>query len=123
MAIEPQGTSIGFIGLGAAPDWRREDMPRVPKPRYTIMRNHMPRVGSLGLDMMHRTATVQVNLDFESEADMAAKFRTSLALQPIATALFRGLADRGVGLSDMEYTRGVIPEAYLDRLADIRQEI
>ena len=79
---------IGFIGLGAAPYWTRDDMPKVPKGRYTIMRRYMPKVGDLGLDMMHRTATVQVNLDFESEADMVKKFRTSLALQPIATALF-----------------------------------
>jgi glutamate--cysteine ligase len=80
--------NVGFIGLGAAPYWTRDDMPRVPKPRYGIMRNYMPKKGQLGLDMMHRTATVQVNLDFDSEADMVQKFRTSLALQPIATALF-----------------------------------
>ncbi|MCQ8186190.1 glutamate--cysteine ligase [Parvularcula maris] len=79
---------VGFIGLGAAPFWTREEMPRVPKGRYTIMRRYMPKVGGLGLDMMHRTATVQVNLDFASEEDMVKKFRTSLALQPIATALF-----------------------------------
>ena len=83
---EPLG--VGFIGLGAAPSWTRDQMPRVPKGRYGIMRAHMPRVGALGLDMMHRTCTVQVNLDFKGEADMVAKFRTSLALQPIATALF-----------------------------------
>ncbi|MEM9840128.1 MAG: glutamate--cysteine ligase [Pseudomonadota bacterium] len=80
--------NIGFIGLGATPNWTREQMPRVPKGRYAIMRRYMPTVGNLGLDMMHRTATVQVNLDFSSEADMVKKFRTSLALQPIATALF-----------------------------------
>ncbi|WP_051882154.1 glutamate--cysteine ligase [Parvularcula oceani] len=80
--------NVGFIGLGAAPAWTRAEMPRVPKGRYAIMREYMPKVGSLGLDMMHRTATVQVNLDFSSEADMVAKFRTSLALQPLATALF-----------------------------------
>ena len=80
--------NVGFIGLGAAPSWTRDEMPRVPKGRYAIMRAHMPRVGSLGLDMMHRTSTVQVNLDFADEADMVMKFRTSLALQPIATALF-----------------------------------
>ena len=79
---------IGFIGLGATPTWTREQMPKVPKGRYTIMRRYMPKVGDLGLDMMHRTATVQVNLDYSSEEDMVKKFRTSLALQPIATALF-----------------------------------
>lgn len=80
--------NVGFIGLGAAPAWTRDDMPKVPKGRYTIMRNYMPKVGSLGLDMMHRTATVQVNLDFASEQDMVKKFRVALALQPLATALF-----------------------------------
>ena len=78
----------GFIGFGHTPIWTRDEMPRVPKGRYTIMRNYMPKVGDLGLDMMHRTCTVQVNLDFASEADMVKKFRTSLALQPLATALF-----------------------------------
>jgi len=79
---------IGFLGMGFQPKWRRDEMPWMPKGRYKIMREYMPKVGSLGLDMMTRTCTVQVNLDFESEADMVRKFRTSLALQPIATALF-----------------------------------
>jgi glutamate--cysteine ligase len=79
---------LGFLGLGYTPTWRREDQFVMPKGRYVIMRNYMPKVGSLGLDMMHRTCTVQANLDFSSEADMAKKFRVSLALQPIATALF-----------------------------------
>ena len=79
---------LGFLGLGFAPTWRREDIPRMPKGRYKIMREYMPKVGNLGLDMMFRTCTVQANLDFASEADMVLKFRTSLALQPIATALF-----------------------------------
>ncbi|HYE42599.1 MAG TPA: glutamate--cysteine ligase [Caulobacteraceae bacterium] len=79
---------VGFLGLGFDPLWRRADVPVMPKGRYDIMRAYMPRVGSLGLDMMLRTCTIQANLDFSSEADMVAKFRTSLALQPIATALF-----------------------------------
>jgi glutamate--cysteine ligase len=83
---EPMG--LGFLGLGFHPTAKREDIPWMPKARYRIMREHMPRVGSLGLDMMTRTCTVQVNLDFSSEADMAAKFRVGLALQPVATALF-----------------------------------
>ena len=83
---EPLG--IGFIGLGFHPTARREDIEWMPKARYVIMRNYMPKVGQLGLDMMKRTCTVQVNLDYSSEADMIAKFRASLALQPIATALF-----------------------------------
>lgn len=79
---------IGFLGMGFTPKWRREEMPWMPKTRYRIMRDYMPRVGSLGLDMMQRTATVQVNLDFSDERDMVRKFRVGLALQPIATALF-----------------------------------
>src|SRR3954469_5095061 len=79
---------VGFLGLGFHPTMRRDQAPVMPKGRYKIMREYMPKVGGLGLDMMFRTCTVQANLDFSSEADMAAKFRTSLALQPIATALF-----------------------------------
>ena len=79
---------VGFLGLGMWPDKSRDDLPMMPKQRYQIMRRHMPRVGNLGLDMMLRTCTIQVNLDYSSEADMAKKFRTGLALQPLATALF-----------------------------------
>ena len=79
---------LGFLGLGFTPLWTREQVPVMPKGRYKIMREYMPKVGALGLDMMFRTCTVQANLDFGSEADMVAKFRASLALQPIATALF-----------------------------------
>ena len=79
---------LGMIGLGFEPKWRLEDMPRMPKGRSEIMRRYMPEVGGLGLDMMHRTCTVQVNLDFASEADMARKMRVGMALQPLATALF-----------------------------------
>jgi glutamate--cysteine ligase len=78
----------GLLGMGFNPKWRREDIPWMPKGRYRIMGDYMPKKGSLGLDMMLRTCTVQVNLDYESEADMVRKFRVSLALQPIATALF-----------------------------------
>ncbi|WP_209347272.1 glutamate--cysteine ligase [Pontixanthobacter sp. CEM42] len=79
---------VGFIGLGMWPDKTREELPIMPKGRYGIMLRHMPTVGDLGLDMMLRTCTIQVNLDYSSEQDMAKKFRTSLALQPLATALF-----------------------------------
>src|SRR5918998_556183 len=79
---------LGFLGLGMWPDKARSDLPIMPKGRYAIMLRHMPRVGSLGLDMMLRTCTIQVNLDYASEADMAQKFRVGLALQPLATALF-----------------------------------
>ena len=79
---------IGFLGLGFSPIWRRDEVPVMPKGRYRIMREYMPKVGTRGLDMMFRTCTVQANLDFSSEADMVKKFRASLALQPVATALF-----------------------------------
>ena len=79
---------IGFLGLGMNPKWTRSQIPMMPKGRYRIMTRYMPKVGSLGLDMMYRTCTVQTNLDFSSEADMVKKLRVSLALQPVATALF-----------------------------------
>ena len=79
---------VGFLGLGMWPDKARSDLPIMPKGRYKIMLNYMPKVGSLGLDMMLRTCTIQVNLDYSSEADMVKKFRVGLALQPVATALF-----------------------------------
>jgi glutamate--cysteine ligase len=83
---EPLG--VAFLGMGFQPKWRRDEMEWMPKGRYRIMRNYMDKVGTMGRDMMARTCTVQVNMDFSSEADMAHKFRTSLALQPVATALF-----------------------------------
>jgi glutamate--cysteine ligase len=79
---------IGFLGVGFQPKWARSECPWMPKGRYRIMRDYMPTRGGKGLDMMLRTCTVQVNLDFASEADMVRKFRVSLALQPLATALF-----------------------------------
>lgn len=80
--------NLGFLGAGFDPLWAREDIPVMPKGRYDIMRAYMPKKGTLGLDMMLRTCTIQANLDYDSEADMVMKFRTSLALQPIGTALF-----------------------------------
>ena len=85
-ASEPLG--LGFSPLGFHPTMRRDEMPWMPKSRYAIMRRYMPLVGNLGLDMMTRTCTVQVNLDYSSEDDMARKLRVSLAFQPVATALF-----------------------------------
>ncbi|WP_370253660.1 glutamate--cysteine ligase [Nioella sp.] len=79
---------VGFIGLGAAPIWSHEDMPLMPKGRYKLMDGYMKQVGTMGTTMMRRTCTVQVNLDFGSEADMVQKLRVALALQPVATALF-----------------------------------
>jgi glutamate--cysteine ligase len=79
---------LGFLGLGMSPQWSRAETPMMPKGRYRIMTDYMPKVGTLGLDMMYRTCTVQTNLDFSSEADMVKKLRVGLALQPIATALF-----------------------------------
>jgi glutamate--cysteine ligase len=79
---------IGFLGMGASPLWSMDETPMMPKGRYAIMRDYMKKVGRLGREMMFRTCTVQVNLDFASEADMVKKFRVSLALQPLGTALF-----------------------------------
>ena len=93
---------VGFLGMGFQPKWKREEMPWMPKGRYAIMRAYMPKKGNLGLDMMTRTCTVQVNLDYSSEADMVKKFRVGLALQPIATALF----------ADSPFTEGK-PNGYL----------
>ena len=99
---------LGFLGMGFQPKWKREEMPWMPKGRYAIMRRYMPLKGQLGLDMMTRTCTVQVNLDFASEADMVKKFRVSLALQPIATALF----------ADSPFTEGR-PNGYLSYRSQI----
>jgi len=79
---------IGFLGLGMTPNWSRSQIPMMPKGRYRIMTSYMPKVGKHGLDMMYRTCTVQTNLDYSSEADMVKKLRVSLALQPVATAMF-----------------------------------
>jgi len=78
----------GFLSLGFRPDTKLEDVPVMPKARYSIMRAYMPKVGTHGLEMMFRTCTVQTNLDFGSEPDMVKKLRVSLALQPVGTALF-----------------------------------
>jgi len=83
-----EGIGVEFIGLGAAPIWSHDQMPVMPKGRYKLMTDYMDRVGTMGKTMMYRTCTVQVNLDFGSEADMVQKLRVALALQPVATALF-----------------------------------
>jgi glutamate--cysteine ligase len=88
VSVVAKELGLGLMGLGFHPTARREDVPWMPKGRYAVMRHYMPTKGKLGLDMMLRTCTVQVNLDFESEADMVRKFRMSLALQPVAAALF-----------------------------------
>jgi glutamate--cysteine ligase len=88
--VKVVGETLGlaFLTLGMSPLWTRSQTPVMPKARYRIMTDYMPKVGTRGLDMMYRTATVQVNLDYESEADMVKKLRVSLALQPVASALF-----------------------------------
>ena len=89
-ALEPlcEKLGIGFLDFGMSPLWSREETPIMPKQRYAIMARYMPKVGRLGLDMMFRTSTVQTNIDFASEADMIAKMRLALAVQPMITALF-----------------------------------
>ena len=79
---------IGFLGLGMTPTWSLAEIPQMPKGRYRIMTQYMPKVGNHGLDMMYRTCTVQTNLDYCDEADMVKKLRVALALQPVATAMF-----------------------------------
>ena len=102
---------IGMLGVGYQPKWVRDDIPWMPKGRYKIMREYMPKVGRFGLDMMLRSCTVQVNLDYSDEADMRRKFRTSLALQPIATALFANSPFRDGKPSGLLSTRA---EAWTD---------
>lgn len=131
---------LGFLGMGFQPKWERAEMPWMPKGRYKIMRDYMPKVGSLGLDMMTRTCTVQVNLDYATEADMVKKFRVSLALQPIATALFADSPFTGgkpngyqsyrshiwtdtdndrTGMLDFVFEDGFGYERYVDYLLDV----
>lgn len=116
---------MGMLGVGYDPVWARDDVPWMPKGRYRIMRNHMPKVGTLGLDMMKRTCTIQVNLDYRDERDMARKFRTSLALQPVATAIFANspfkdgkpsglLSTRAQAWTDTDTARCGVPACVFD---------
>ena len=135
---EPLG--VGFLGMGAAPVWRHEDMPVMPKGRYRLMTAYMGRVGTHGTQMMYRTSTVQANLDFGSEADMVRKLRVSLALQPVATALFasspffegrpnghrswrsriwRGLDDARTGMMPWAFEEGMGFERYAQWALDV----
>ena len=91
---------IGMLGLGFDPKWTRNEVPWMPKGRYSIMKRWMQEVGTLGLDMMLRTCTVQTNLDFSNEADMVQKYRISIALQPLATALFANSPFQEGGVSN-----------------------
>jgi len=100
--------NVGFLGLGFHPTLKRDEIPVMPKARYDIMRDYMPKRGNLGLDMMLRTCTVQVNLDFGSEADMVEKFRISLALQPIATAIFANSPFKEGGINGFKSMRSHI---------------
>jgi glutamate--cysteine ligase len=135
---EPLG--IRFMGIGAAPEWRHEDMPVMPKGRYRLMTDYMGRVGTHGTQMMYRTSTVQVNLDYASEADMVKKMRVALALQPVATALFasspffegrenghkswrsriwRGLDDSRTGMLPFAFEDGFGFQRYVDWVLDV----
>ncbi len=130
----------GFLGTGFNPKWRREDVPWMPKDRYGIMRAYMPTKGDHGIDMMIRTCTIQVNLDFKSEADMVEKFRLGLALQPVVTAMFANspfvegkpsgyLSTRSFVWTDTDPDRcGILPfvfedgfgfERYVDYMLDV----
>jgi glutamate--cysteine ligase len=116
---------LGMLGVGYDPLWGRDDIPWMPKGRYKIMRGHMPKVGTLGLDMMQRTSTIQVNLDYSDEKDMVRKFRVALALQPIATALFANspfqqgrpsglLSTRAQTWTDTDNARCGVPDCVFD---------
>ncbi|THD85127.1 glutamate--cysteine ligase [Aliigemmobacter aestuarii] len=140
--VETVANRIGarFLGIGAAPVWRHEDMPVMPKGRYRLMTDYMGRVGTHGTQMMYRTCTVQVNLDFASEADMVQKMRVALALQPVATALFasspffegrpnghrswrsriwRGLDDSRTGMLPFVFEDGMGFQRYVDWVLDV----
>jgi glutamate--cysteine ligase len=131
---------IGFLGIGAAPQWSHAQMPVMPKGRYRLMTDYMGRVGTHGTQMMYRTCTVQVNLDFASEADMVKKLRTAIALQPVATALFasspffdgkenghrswrsriwRGLDDSRTGTLPFVFKDGMGFERWVDWVLDV----
>ncbi len=131
---------IRFMGVGAAPVWSHEQMPVMPKGRYRLMTDYMGRVGTHGTQMMYRTCTVQVNLDYASEADMVKKLRVSLALQPVATALFasspffdgkpnghrswrsriwRGLDDSRTGMLPWVFDDGMGFQRYVDWVLDV----
>ena len=99
---------VGFIGLGAAPIWSHEDMPLMPKGRYKLMDAYMGKVGTMGRTMMRRTCTVQVNIDFASEADMVQKLRVALALQPVANALFANSPFLDGAPNGVKSTRGLV---------------
>lgn len=116
---------IGFLGLGFQPKWQRDDIPWMPKARYAVMRDYMPKVGNKGLDMMLRTATVQANLDFSSEADMARKLRIGMCLQSLVTALYAAspfvdgkpspyLSARAACWLDTDPARTGVPECVFD---------
>ncbi|WP_136645314.1 glutamate--cysteine ligase [Tabrizicola sp. YIM 78059] len=135
---EPMG--VRFMGIGAPPEWTHDQMPVMPKGRYRLMTDYMGRVGTHGTQMMYRTATVQVNLDYASEADMVQKLRVALALQPVATALFasspffegrpnghrswrsriwRGLDDSRTGMLPFAFEEGMGFQRYVDWVLDV----
>ena len=135
---DPMG--VAFLGVGAAPEWTQDQMPRMPKGRYRLMTDYMGRVGTHGTQMMYRTCTVQVNLDYASEADMVKKLRVAIALQPVATALFasspffegglnghkswrsriwRGLDDSRTGMLPFAFEDGFGFQAYVDWVLDV----
>ena len=140
VAAVTEDLGVRFMGIGAAPGWSHEQMPVMPKGRYRLMTDYMGRVGTHGTQMMYRTSTVQVNLDFASEADMVRKLRVALALQPVATALFasspffdgtpnghkswrsriwRGLDDARTGMLPFVFDEGFGFEAWVDYALDV----
>ncbi|NPD14652.1 glutamate--cysteine ligase [Xinfangfangia sp. D13-10-4-6] len=140
VAAVTEGMGVRFMGIGAAPEWSHDQMPVMPKGRYRLMTDYMGRVGTHGTQMMYRTSTVQVNLDYASEADMVKKLRVALALQPVATALFasspffdgklnghkswrsriwRGLDDSRTGMLPFAFEDGMGFQRYVDWVLDV----
>ena len=135
-----EGMGVGFMGIGATPVWTHDQMPVMPKGRYRLMTGYMGQVGTHGTQMMYRTCTVQVNLDYASEADMVQKMRVAIALQPVATALFasspffegrlnghkswrsriwRGLDDSRTGMLPFVFDEGMGFQRYVDWVLDV----
>jgi glutamate--cysteine ligase len=84
----PASFDLRWLGVGFHPFAKQSDLPWVPKLRYGIMREYLPTRGSMALDMMRRTATVQANLDYSSESDALRKLRVAMKITPVVTAMF-----------------------------------
>jgi glutamate--cysteine ligase len=117
---------IAFLGLGMQPVSTLDEIEWVPKQRYAIMRDYMPRVGTLGHRMMKQTATVQANIDYADERDAMRKLRVGMATAPLVNAMFANscisegrlngqMSYRGYVWTDTDRARcGLLPFAFRD---------